>query len=418
MVDGGEAAPMTRLVSIMGGEVSAEVLEAYRRTGGVAYREFERAASRTGQAARDPNAAAAPRARAGQLLCAWNAFVLQILGESLFDTGYPSDLGRTGLVSAPVAGQVLAFLSQVEPWVARARRAAMEPGYRVQEELDLPAELPLWARAERCTAAWLRAMASAARKIRVHAEAAVANAEAAAGSGGALDGGHTGRLAMWLVKASTAAERAERLLAAEPDRAVHEVIEEQVHRALAAYYRVGQLAAMPALPDGRLDRVLGAGGPLDLDAIDIWYLTDSRARDRWRTDPRARRSVAALWEADPEPGATVRIQAEIEVALRAGAISEATGLSGQRLGHYFRCPWPAVYEVRRRVVLGDVPLRPVQQFTYDVSASEGGSFTRRIRVGTFIPADEADYGDLQPTSTTIKTFQIAQAGTWTRPMPN
>jgi len=374
---GGETGPMVRLISIPDGEVPAETLAIYSQAGAGAYREFERA----GEVARKADAESA-----GRLLCAWNAFALQTIAEDL--------LAGSGSL---MAGQVLAFFGQVGSWMARARRAAAEPGYRVEEELDLPAELPLRRRAEPCTVTWLRALASAVRKIRVPAESAAA------------DRGETDRLAYWLVRGSKAAERADQLLAAEPVQAVHPVIEEQLHRALAAYYRLGQLAMLPALPDGRLDRALGAGGPLDLADIDVWYFTDQEIGQSWRTDQRSRRSVSALWEADPDPGTTVRIQTEINVALRAGYLGPAMDLSGRRLGPYFRCPWPAVHEVRRRVVIGDVPLGPMQQFTYEVGA-DGRSFARRIKVGTFIPTDQVDYCEPRATEATVRAFPMRRHG--------
>jgi hypothetical protein len=393
---------MTRLVPVSGGDVSAEMLETYRRAGEPAYREFERAAApRADAVTRRAGLSAVSRRQAGQVLCAWNAYVLQTLGEALLAVGRTAAAGGRGLVPPPIAGPVLACFGQVGPWMDRARRAAAEPGYRVEEELDLPADLPLPERAEPWSSPGLRAMAVAARQIGTHAEVAVAEVAAD-------DGRDVSRLTGWLATASTAMEHAGRLLDAGPDQAVHRVIEDQLRRALETYYRLGQLAVMRALPDGRLDRILGAGGPLDLEEIDVWYLTDPRSRGRWRVDPRARRSVAALWEADPDPGATVRIQTEIDVALRAGYLGYATGPSDQQLGHYFRSPWPAVYEVRRRVVIGGVPLRPMQQFTFEVSAgepAEPGSFTRRIRAGTFIPADEADYCDPPVATATITALR-------------
>jgi hypothetical protein len=76
-----------------------------------------------------------------------------------------------------------------------------------------------------------------------------------------------------------------------------------------------------------------------------------------------------------------------------GLATAPSGGSGRRwgepLGHYFRCPWPAVYEVRRKVIIGGVPLRPIQHFTYDVRA-EDGTFLREITIGPFAPV--ADRG--------------------------
>jgi hypothetical protein len=395
-MDGGKPGLMTRLVSALRGEVTAENLEAYRRAGGVAYQELEGAESlRVKLAADGVPPRGTPPAEAGQLLCAWNGFVLQTLGEEMLDADYAADPRTVRFVPPVTAEQVLAFFGQVEQWVALARQAQSNPAHRVGQEIDLPAELPAWVEAEPCPPAHLRAMVAAARKIRAHAEAALADFA----RGSADDAQHNAdldRLRQLLAEASTAADYADGLLATEPDQALHEAIEERLHRALEAYYRLGQLAAMPRLLDEQPARRPLAPEPVDVTSIDPWCLTDPDTRHRWRKDRRARKAIEMLWQMDPDPAATARIQAEVDAAVADGSIDYATNSAGKRIGHYYCCPWAAVYRVRRRVVIGGKGLRPMQQFTYDVSAegmAEGGPFVRDIKVGNFTPTDEVDYCD-------------------------
>ncbi len=95
-----------------------------------------------------------------------------------------------------------------------------------------------------------------------------------------------------------------------------------------------------------------------------------------------------LWRYDPDPAATLGIQSQIDAAV-------ATTV-GQTASHYFCCPWSALYLVRRPVTIAGKPLRPMQQFTLDVSAeemAERGEFARRLVLGPFHPTSEVDYCD-------------------------
>ena len=88
------------------------------------------------------------------------------------------------------------------------------------------------------------------------------------------------------------------------------------------------------------------------------------------------------------------MQAEIEAALSRGDIAYSKDRSGQRIGHYYCCPWAPVYVARRSLTIGDTALRPLQEFTLDVSAEEipsGGSFRREILTGIFQKTDKVDY---------------------------
>ncbi|MGI5200271.1 hypothetical protein ACQEU6_01410 [Spirillospora sp. CA-108201] len=140
----------------------------------------------------------------------------------------------------------------------------------------------------------------------------------------------------------------------------------------------------------------GRSPPPGPPSFDPWCLTSPRERSKWRKDPRARQSIKELWEFDPAPEATLRIQAEIDAAKAQGTIDYAKNADGKLLGSYYCCPWGAVYVVRRPVTVNGRRLRQGQQFTYEVDADEvpnGGDFVRRLIVGNFSPTDEIEYCD-------------------------
>jgi len=129
--------------------------------------------------------------------------------------------------------------------------------------------------------------------------------------------------------------------------------------------------------------------------FDRWCLTDPATRARWQRDKRAVRAIDLLWAYDPDPTATLIIQAEIDAALSAGEIVATTN-QGRTLGHYYCCPWSAVYQVRRPVRIGRQRPHAMEQFVFDVSGeeiAEGGKFVRRIVRGPFHDTKEIDYCD-------------------------
>ncbi|MFI6600056.1 hypothetical protein ACIBHX_27760 [Nonomuraea sp. NPDC050536] len=374
----------TRMAAALKGEVRADELEAYRRAGGIVYAELQQLE-------------AAGEQLPSRRLCTWNAFVLQSIGEHLLDADYAADPGTAGYVPPVTARQVGACFAQVEGWVSRARQSAGNPAYRVDKELRLPADLPAWAEADPCPLPHLNGMLAAARAIRLHAEVALGGFEERATT---WDRESLQRLRQLAAEAATAADYAEGLLHNDPGPRMHEAIEQRLQRALELYYHLGQLIAMPSLiasytgvrqaaPPAQVPRVDPAG-------FDPWCLTDPQKRHTWQADPRARQAIKEMWDYDPDPVATLRVQAEIDAALRAGTIAFATNERGQPYGSYYCCPFSAIYLVRMPVVIAGKQLRAMQQFAYEVSAEDvprGGRFKRELIVATFYPTDEVDYCD-------------------------
>lgn len=390
----------TRVAAMLRGEVRADTAEALRRAGMVVHDDLRQVEdARAGLALEGVDAWSPPPAVAAQRLCTWNAFVLQTLGERLIDADYETSPRTAGFLPPVTSEQVGRLLGQVEGWLSRARRAAADSGYRVGDELALPADLPDWVTVEPCPPAHLSAMLAAGAAVQQHAQLALYDLEKA---GVPVEcAAQLGTLRQLAAQADTAFQFAGRLYQPGASVAVHEAAEDALHRALEACYHLGQLAAMPALVeryrvDARLVASTSRRPAPGEQGFDPWVLTDPASRSGFRADRRAVRAIREMWRRDPDSRATLAVQAQIDAAAAAGDIAVASAGDGQPLGHFFCCPWPAVYEVRRPSTIGGRPLRTGERFTFEVSAEEmdeGGAFVRRILVAAFQPTVDLDYCD-------------------------
>ena len=385
----GRAKLSTRIAAAFGGEISADTAEAYRRAGSAVYgllleceqRRSEQSADRQSPWVADPG-------QCTLFLCTWNAFALQTLGDSFLDADYRANPRTVGFVPPITAEQALRFYGDVERWVAHARAAEARAGFSVP--LSLPARLPGWVEVEPCPHEHLVAMQQACDALREHAELAVADLEHAAPQS---DADVVSRVRAELAQAGSAAEYAAQLHQGEMNADLHRRVEGVIKRAVEGSYRVGQLAAMPALIDeAPTPRQLPAPGE---PGFDPWCLTDAASREHWQRDRQARRAIELLWRSDPDPRRTLDIQSEIEELLQRGEIDHS-GAGSSPVGHYYCCPWAAIYIVKRPVTVAGRYLSPGDQFVLDVSAEEmpdGGAFRRELVVGQFSPTSEVDYCD-------------------------
>lgn len=383
----------------MCGEVSAETLDAYRRASLSVFElldqvERERLTSR---AEGKTPWSLAPGARA-VAVCAWNAYVLQTLGNAFLDADYQTHPGTIGFVPPITADQVLRFYEPVEPWLRRARQAQASSGFVL--EVAVPAPLPVWSDVEPCPNTHLKGMLHAMRTLRDHTQAAMHYL----GSAEPTTPEQIRQrecIREHFVAAATRARYADDMHGTDPSREVHERVEEHLKAAIEQFYLVGQLVAMPehasaapTLPRSPLPpKALPLPGT---PGFDPWVLTDPLSRDKFQRDPEAREAIRLLWQHDPAPEKTLTIQAEIEEAYTRGEISLAKKADGKRLGHFFCTPWAAIYTVQRPVTLGGVALAPLQTFVFDVSiegVNRGVPFRRQIKVARFIPTSELEYGD-------------------------
>lgn len=381
-----------RMRARLAGEVPADVLEAYRRAGAEVYAQLDRLEQRRLEwKVKDLDAWSVDSGSQVALLCNWNAYALQLLGDRLVEADYQASPGTVGYVPPVTAEQALGFYSQVPGWLSRGRRAESSPSYEL--DVAVPAALPPWSEVEPCPTPHLAAMRAALDELRRHASAALADFRIGLDDPERRKAGD--RIQEALAEAESAGGYADRLWAPDVPAPVHEEIERHVKAAVEGFYELGQLLAMPRLalaPRPVSATAAGSSRPGPGRAgFDPWCLTDPATRSAWQRDPKAQKAITALWASDPDPQRTLAIQAEIDAARERGDLA-GSGQTG--VGHFYCCPWADIYEVRRPVTIAGRPLRALQQFTFDVSAeemAEGGEFKRELYVGQFRTTDEVDY---------------------------
>ena len=407
-----------RMCAAMTGEVSADTLEAYRRASLAVYDALEHCDSHRKHAKEEgKNAWTLSPATKAEIVCTWNAFVLQTLGDRILDADYQNNPETRGFVPPVTADQILRFYGQVEGWLNRAQQAHHNPDYKL--DVFVPAELPAWSEVEPCPNAHLIGMLEAMRAVRDHTEAALIflndsppqNAEQKK---------HLNAIRQVHAAATTKARYADDMMTGEPTRDVHERVEEHVKGAIESYYLLGQLLAMPELAaklnaqnqlpplpftpaPGASTSGASAQGittqrlPQPKESgFDVWCLTDPEARERFRKDREAVKAIKTLWSLDPDPRRTLEIQAEIDAALARGDIDYATDRYGKKLGHFFCAPWGSVYIAKRPLTLGGQRLSALQQFIFNVTCEGvnlGAPFERDIMIGNFTPTSKFEYGD-------------------------
>jgi hypothetical protein len=390
---------MTRLTSALRGEVAATTVEAYRRAGQAAYEDLLDAEStRRDLAIAGTDLWATSPGQATQLLCTWNAFALQTLGDQFIQADYAADPSTVGFLPPVTAEQAARFLGEVQRWSSFARRGAADAQFDVSEQMAVPASLPMWVEVEPCPPPHLVAMFAAGASMREHIEAALADFNRP----GIPESKEPGaaRLRGMLADADSAISYAESMRTSGSNQAVHERVEVLLRRGINAYYQIGQLLAQPALlerPEVQVATIAGPSRPLPgQPGFDPWALTDPASRASWQRDPSARRAIDNLWRMDPDPAATLTIQAQIDAAAKAGLIAVGVDAQGNKMGNYYCCPWSPINYVRKPVTIAGQSLRAGDEFVFDVSAEEmmeGGKFKRELVVGPFHPTDEIDYCD-------------------------
>jgi hypothetical protein len=409
-----------RMVAVLNGEIPADTLEAYRRASLAVYDQLDHAEQhRLTCKTEGKNPWTVAPATQAELLCAWNAFVLQNLGDQFLEADYVGNPQTVGYVLPITGDQILGFYTQVEGWLNRAQQAHYNPDYKL--DVYVPAELPAWSEVEPCPNAHLRGMLEAMHSIRDHAGAAMHFLSETTPPTDETQLKQMRFIQQLYASATSKARYADDLHGADPTREVHERVEPHVKEAIEKFYAVGQLLAMPTLatdyqrlngqatgqPTGQPARPqshpqAGFATPVvnpilpNQTGFDLWCLTDPATLARWQADPEARKAIKLLWQLDPNPGETLRIKAEIDAAFQRGDLRWATDRYGKRLGHFFCCPWGPVYEAIRTVHIGGTRITTMQQFIYNVTCEGvnlGAPFTREIMVGTFNPTTRFEYGD-------------------------
>lgn len=388
---------MTKMRASLGGERDAALIEALRTAGRVAYDELMAAEKlRAELTAAGSSLWDAPVAVSSQLLAAWNAFVLQTLGETFLDADYTANPGTVGFVPPVTYDQASRWLAAVEGWVSRARQARVNPDYDISLELALPASLPPWAEVDPCPPEHLSALLATIPPVREHVEVALFALERV----GIPDERRkaVNRLKQLAAEAAAATDYALGLRTTRHNATLHELIESNLKRALELWFHAGQLAAMPRLLDNY--RALRPAARPDIATLpggarfDPWCLTDPATLRRWQHDRRAIQAIKELWEWDPDPTATLALKAEVDAAVAAGDVDFLKAPAGGTC--YYECPWSPLYEVRRPVTIAGRPLRVLQQFTLEIAADDmprGLPFRRGLILGPFRMTSEVEYCD-------------------------
>lgn len=236
-----------RLVATLQGEVPAAELEALRRASGPVFELLEQVERRRLECRIDGiDPWAVPPATRAAFLCAWNAFVLQTLGNELLDADYRAEPRTPHFVPPETAEQVLGFYEQVEGWVNRAWQAQANPDYRL--DVPVPAPLPAWRQADAFPAAHLDGLLHAMRSVRDHADAAMAFLPTDPPEG-PQKRAELNRIRQLYASAQARARYAEDLCGTDPVPQVRERAGEHARAALEQLYQLGQLIADPDLAD-------------------------------------------------------------------------------------------------------------------------------------------------------------------------
>ncbi|HST63173.1 MAG TPA: hypothetical protein VLK84_30970 [Longimicrobium sp.] len=223
-------------------EVPATMLEAYRRAGLSVFELMDRVQVRREACIADGfDAWSMPSALRAERLCAWNAFVLQTLGNALLDTDYAADPATTGFVPPATAEQALVYYAAVEGWLDRAEQAHANPGYVL--DVEVPADLPQWT-AERHLPALLRAL----HAVGEHAAAAVAMLPQAMDDPERQKQLHAIR--QTFASARSKARHAQELNGPDLARDLHARVEWYARQAMELFFHLGQLVADPTRAGG------------------------------------------------------------------------------------------------------------------------------------------------------------------------
>lgn len=256
----GKPTRWNRLMARVRREVPAADLDAYRRASDSVFALWEQAEHRR-QERREQGVDAwqVPAPERAELICAWNAFVLQVLGNCILDADYQGDPSTRGFAPPGTAEQIRQFYLQVEGWTVRAHQARANPAYRL--DVPLPASLPRWSEDTRRSRSHLVGLRHAMRAIRVHAESALAllpeEAEHPAKQA------HLARIRQAHAVAQARARYAEELLGPNPYTPAHPFAEAYVRDAIERYFLLGQVVADPQLAE---KGDIAAHRPVDLGA--------------------------------------------------------------------------------------------------------------------------------------------------------
>lgn len=240
---------LSRWAASLRAEEPVAPLAAYRRAGATAWELMDAAPTWWAQllvSGSDPWRQAAQENT--QLLCAWNAFVPQLVAEQLLDAESRRRGGRAGFLPAVSAEQARWLFGAVEPWLARSRQAALALAYRVDLEVPLPTSLPPWVEVEPCPTTHLEAVTGATAALRTRVDIALGSLRDLPVTADHAEG-HA-RLLQLVEQATSAADYGAAMLSPDLSPQGHADVEARLKFALSRLHHLGQLCALPALLAG------------------------------------------------------------------------------------------------------------------------------------------------------------------------
>lgn len=293
------------LRSTLRGEVSITDLEPRRRAGMAAYSLAEEA---DGLDASD---------RAAQVfkLCAWNAFALQTIADTLIESDAKHDPSTVGYVPRSTLRYASACVTEVPIWIRGAHVAKNAADPPVTS--NLPASLPKWMHDEPTTTGELDGLRTVYEILEARVEAA-----AAASS---LPAAHR-----MLAEMTSAAEYGEALLRPGLGPVDRGEVRAHLLEAIRRAFELGQVLALPSLADvlefrteGRDDAVM----PRALNWLDIctgWLVRDDAGgRVGFVQAIRGDRDTGEFAGLNVDAGAdraTVHVPAAAVTAVRSGEV--------------------------------------------------------------------------------------------------
>lgn len=185
-------------------------------------------------------------AETSQLLCAWNAYALRSLADAFIAAETGSSTSESGQLARVTAEQVSLLLADVPIWSARARRAAVDPGYDVAAEAPLPAQLTAWTAVEPCPRSHLEAMHAGTTALLERVEAALSDLERLSTR---AEAGSLARLHGLITEVQTRAGAIALVRGAAVRSAAHESTEAVLRDGAAQCFTLGQFLARPRLLD-------------------------------------------------------------------------------------------------------------------------------------------------------------------------
>lgn len=216
-----------RLRSSLRGELSASDLEPRRNAGAAAYALAEEATAASGD----------DRGTRLFRVCAWNAFALQTITDTLLDADTAYDPATAGYVPRSTLNFVSECLDLVPQWIRLAQVARADPSWRAP---GLPEQLPKWIHDEPTTLGELHGIRVAYEALQPRVESDLLALEPSAPP-------QLGQLRRLQAEMTNAAELAQASWSPHADAGTRGEIRWRLLEALGRAFMLGQLIAMPTL---------------------------------------------------------------------------------------------------------------------------------------------------------------------------